>query len=148
MKWYIKTFNELTNEELYQILQARTDIFVVEQNCPYPELDNFDQVSIHYFLKINSDIAAYVRILPSNSKYKEVSIGRVLVVKQFRGSGYAQAIMQKAVDYIVNELNEKRIKMQAQVYLKKFYSSFGFSQQSASYLEDNIPHIDMIWERK
>lgn len=146
MDWFNKPFEKLTNDELYALLKLRVDVFVVEQDCPYPELDNYDQQAIHYFLKINEEFAAYVRILPSNSKYEEVSIGRVLVLKKFRRQGYAQQIMQKAIDYVMNEWKETRIKVQGQEYLKDFYSGFGFEQVSESYLEDGIPHIDMIWE--
>ncbi|MGP4107535.1 GNAT family N-acetyltransferase [Virgibacillus sp. L01] len=148
MDLFIKSFDKLTNDELYALLKLRVDVFVVEQDCPYPELDNYDQQAMHYFLKINGEFAANVRILPSNSKYEEVSIGRVLVLKKFRRHGYAQEIMQKAIDYIVNEWNEKRIKVQGQEYLNDFYSGLGFEQVSDSYLEDGIPHIDMIWEAK
>ena len=148
MEYYIKTFNELTNDELYQLLKARVDVFVVEQNCPYPEIDNYDQEATHYFLKDNEAIAALVRLLPSGSRYKEASIGRVLVTEKYRGHGYARDIMNKAMKYIENEWNEGKIKLQAQTYLEKFYSSLGFKRISDEYLEDNIPHIDMIWQRK
>lgn len=148
MKWYINSFQDLSNESLYKILKARTDVFVVEQNCPYPELDNYDQASIHYYLKVNNEIAAYVRILPKGSKYREVSIGRVLVAKKYRGNGYARELMQKAIDYVVSAWGETEIKIQAQVYLEEFYTSLGFRKNSMSYLEDGIPHIDMIWDGK
>lgn len=148
MKWYINSFQDLSNESLYKILKARTDVFVVEQNCPYPELDNYDQASIHYYLKVNNEIAAYVRILPKGSKYREVSIGRVLVAKKYRGNGYARELMQKAIDYIFSDWGETEIKIQAQVYLEEFYTSLGFRKNSMSYLEDGIPHIDMIWDGK
>lgn len=144
MEWHVKTFQELSNEELYQLLKARTDVFVVEQNCPYPELDNYDQVSIHYFSKVNNEIAAYVRILPKESKYLEVSIGRVMVAKKYRGYGYARELMQKAIDFVVDDWAETKIKIQAQVYLENFYFSLGFRKITATYLEDGIPHIDMI----
>ncbi|WP_338066924.1 GNAT family N-acetyltransferase [Virgibacillus profundi] len=116
--------------------------------CLYPELDNYDQSSMHYFLIINGEIAANVRILPKDLKYPEASIGRVMVVKKFRGNGYARQIMLKAIEYVVQEWNENQIRIQAQVHLAKFYSSLGFMQISNTYLEDEIPHIDMIWERK
>lgn len=148
MNWNIKTFQELSNEILYQIMRERVDVFVVEQTCPYPELDNYDQAAIHYFLKINNEIAAYVRMLPSGSKYEEASIGRVMVMKEYRGHGYAGVLMQKAMDYISEEWGETKIKIQAQFYLKTFYTNLGFKQLSDSYLEDGIPHIDMVWEWK
>ena len=148
MEYYIKTFHELTNEELYQLLKARVDVFVVEQECPYPEIDNYDQQAIHYFLKDNEDIVALVRLLPAGFRYKKPSIGRVLVTEKYRGHGYARDIMNKAIKYIQKEWNEDKMKLQAQVYLEKFYSSLGFKRISDEYLEDNIPHIDMIWQRK
>lgn len=148
MEWHIKTYQQLTKDELYELLKARVDVFVVEQECPYPELDNYDQESIHLFLKENGEVAANVRILPKNSKYPEVSIGRVMVVKEFRGNNFAREIMEKAISFVVEEWKENTIKIQGQLYLKKFYSSLGFRQITESYLEDDIPHIDMIWEEK
>ncbi|WP_010651783.1 GNAT family N-acetyltransferase [Oceanobacillus massiliensis] len=147
MKWMMKEFNELTNEQLYQLLKARIDVFVVEQKCAYPELDNYDQNSLHLFLLVGDEIAANIRILPKNTKYKEVSIGRVLVVEKFRGKGYARAILERGIEFIHKDWKEDKIHIQAQVYLNEFYSSLGFKQISDIYLEDDIPHIDMIWER-
>ncbi|MGY0693647.1 GNAT family N-acetyltransferase [Virgibacillus sp. FSP13] len=146
--WYIKSFQEIPAEELYQLIKARIDVFVVEQTCPYEELDNNDQDAIHYFLKIDDEVAAYVRILPKGLKYPEASIGRVLVVKKFRGNGYAKQIMQKAIAFVRDEWKENKIKIQAQEYLQHFYASFGFEQISDVYLEDDIPHVDMIWREK
>jgi|SRR5690625_3784532 len=148
MEYVIKTFDELTNKELYQLLKTRVDVFVVEQTCPYPEIDDYDQHAIHYFLKEKNNIVAYVRLLPSRSRYKEASIGRVLVTQKYRKCGYAREMMEKAIKYINHEWKETKIKLQAQVYLERFYTSFGFIRTSAEYLEDNIPHVDMIWEQK
>lgn len=148
MKYYIKSFSELTNNELYKLLKARVDVFVVEQACPYPEIDNYDQDAIHYFLKNKQDIVAMVRLLPSGTRYSEASIGRVLVTKKYRNQGYAREIMEKALLFIRNEWKEAKIKLQAQVYLEKFYASLGFKRITEEYLEDNIPHVDMIWEQK
>lgn len=148
MEYVIKTFDELTSKELYQLLKVRVDVFVVEQTCPYPEIDDYDQHAIHYFLKEKNNIVAYVRLLPSRSRYKEASIGRVLVTQEYRKCGYAREMMKKAIKYINNEWKETKIKLQAQVYLENFYTSLGFIRTSAEYLEDNIPHVDMIWEQK
>ncbi|HLQ83813.1 MAG TPA: GNAT family N-acetyltransferase [Pseudogracilibacillus sp.] len=144
MTWTLKKFQDLSVFELYSILKARVDIFVVEQSCAYPEIDNYDQQAMHLFLKSNENLIAYVRILPKHTKYNEVSIGRVLVLKDYRFQGYATKIMQKAIHYIINEWQEQTIKIQAQHHLKNFYSSLGFKQISDVYLDDNIPHIDMI----
>ena len=147
MDWSLKNFSDLSVNELYNILKVRVDVFVVEQACAYPEIDNYDQESLHLFLQNNEQIVAYVRILPKNIKHEKVSIGRVLVDKEYRGNGYAEEIMKKAIDHIVNVWQEKTIKIQAQYYLKGFYSSLGFEQKTGVYLEDDIPHIDMILEK-
>jgi ElaA protein len=145
VQWYLKSFDELTVHELYALLKARTDVFVVEQNCPYPELDNYDQESLHYFVTIGNEVAAYVRILPKGLKYEEAAaIGRVLVVVKFRSHGYAREIMQNAIHIICEKWQEKNIKIQAQVYLQNFYESLGFKPISSEYMEDGIPHIDML----
>lgn len=144
MKWHMKRFSELTNEELYGLLKARVDVFVVEQECPYEEIDNLDQQAMHYFVEHHGKIAAAVRILPKNTTYKEAAIGRVFVVKEFRGQGLARKIMQQAISFIHEEWKEKDIKLQAQTYLQPFYESLGFTQVSEVYEEDRIPHIDML----
>jgi len=142
--WYLKAFDELSTKELYAILKERTNVFVVEQNCPYLEVDGKDEASYHLFKEVNGDIAAYLRILPPGVSYTESSIGRVLVKKEYRGQGLAYEMMQKGIDFIHNELQHRDIKIQAQDYLRAFYGSFGFKAVSDVYLEDNIPHIDMV----
>ncbi|GGA84509.1 GNAT family N-acetyltransferase [Ornithinibacillus halotolerans] len=145
MELNIKKFEELTTNELYMILKARTDVFVVEQNCPYPELDNLDQSSLHLYCGSNSNIGAYLRIIPKGVKYKDaVAIGRVLVVEKHRRNGIAREMMEKALEFITEVIKEETIKIQAQVYLKSFYQSLGFEQISDIYEEDSIPHIDML----
>ncbi|WP_404457485.1 GNAT family N-acetyltransferase [Oceanobacillus kapialis] len=148
MNWQLKSFSELTNTELYKLLKARTEVFVVEQNCAYPELDDYDQGSMHLYLEDEGELAALVRLIPSGLKYAEASIGRVMVVKEFRGKGYAREVMEKAINVIANDWKEAKIKIQAQEYLKIFYESLGFKQVSDPYLDDGILHIDMFWESK
>src|SRR5699024_8905851 len=131
MHWHSKTFEELTNDELYNILKARVDVFVVEQACPYEEVDNYDQKAIHYFAEKDGSIAALVRILPKHTTYDEVAIGRVLVTKAFRGQGLAREIMNRAIAFVAEEWNEHTIKIQAQTYLQAFYESLGFEKISA-----------------
>lgn len=144
MEWKIKTFNELTTNELYTILQERVDVFVVEQKCAYRELDDFDLASYHLYACNGTEIAAYARILPAGTAHKELSIGRVLVKKTYRGRGLATELMAKALDFIREELKENTVKLQAQEYLLPFYGSFGFKKISEVYLDDGIPHADMI----
>lgn len=144
MNWHIKKFDELTTSELYSILQARVNVFVVEQQCPYPEIDGYDREAVHLYLTKHDHIVAYARLLPQETRYQESSIGRVLVAKKDRGKGYAKILMEKAITFITNEWNDLTIKIQAQTYLQHFYESFGFQQMTEPYLEDNVPHIDMI----
>jgi len=147
MKWNIKNFNELTTIELYNILKVRTNVFVVEQNCPYAECDDKDINSIHLFATKDSNVIAYLRILLPGISYKESSICRVLVHKDYRHSGIAKEMMAKAITYIDTYLEEKTIRISAQQYLIDFYKSFGFKECSEGYLEDGIPHIEMLYDR-
>ncbi|WP_148630018.1 GNAT family N-acetyltransferase [Bacillus sp. E214] len=147
MSWKLKKFDELTNIELYNILKERTLVFVVEQNCPYPEVDGKDPFSYHLFKEDNGEIVAYLRIVPAGIAYQETSIGRVIVKKEYRGQGIAGELLKKGLEFIQNELEETKVKIQAQDYLRKFYTSFGFQPISETYLEDNIPHVDMILQR-
>jgi len=144
MTWYIKRFDELTSLEMYRILQERTAIFVVEQNCPYQEVDGKDLASYHLYKEENGEIVAYSRLLPAGIAYTEASIGRVIVKREYRGKGLAQELFRKSIEFIQYELKEDKIKIQAQHYLEKFYNSYGFEPISDVYLEDDIPHIDMM----
>ncbi|WP_017814979.1 GNAT family N-acetyltransferase [Paenibacillus shenyangensis] len=148
MTWHIKHFNELNTKELYQILKERTDIFVVEQNCPYPEVDGRDVDCYHLFKLENEQIAAYARLLPPGIAYAQASIGRVIVPSIHRGKGYAGELFTRAVDFIQQELHEMEIKIQAQEYLCRFYGAYGFKPISDSYLEDGIPHVDMLLKER
>ena len=147
MQFTLKTFEQLSNVELYNILKERTNVFVVEQNCPYPEVDGKDVHSYHLFKEEKGEIIAYLRILPPGVSYEELSIGRVLVKKAYRGQQLAQQLMATALQFIEEELHETTVKIQAQNYLRKFYGSFGFEPISETYLEDNIPHVDMLLKK-
>ncbi|UEL47275.1 GNAT family N-acetyltransferase [Terrisporobacter hibernicus] len=147
MNWKIKEFNELNIEEIYKILALRNEIFIVEQECPYLDCDDKDLNSYHLFLRENGEIVSYLRILEKGVSYDEISIGRVAVKKSYRGKGISRKMMLKAIEFIENNLSENTIKIQAQAYLLDFYSSLGFKAVSEEYLEDNIPHIDMIYKK-
>lgn len=147
MDWIIKTFNELTTDELYKILQLRNEVFIVEQECPYQDIDDKDRDSYHLFLKKDNEVIAYSRILKKGVSYKQASIGRVIVKKDYRGGNIARDMLLKSISFIENNLNEKEIKIQAQAYLDRFYSSLGFEKISDVYLEDNIPHMDMLYKK-
>ena len=145
--WEIKTFKALGSDELYELLKLRIDVFIVEQNCPYPEIDNKDRhpEALHIIGRnTDKEIVAYLRILPPGLSFKQVSIGRVVVEKKSRGKGICDIMIKKALDRAGHIWPNERIKIGAQVYLKEFYESNGFKTASKSYLEDGIPHIDMI----
>ncbi len=141
---FVKTFNELENSELYQILRLRSEVFVVEQNCVYQDMDNKDQKAIHIYYKEKNNIIAYTRILKSGDYYENPSIGRVLVSEKNRGKELGKKIMRKSIEYIKDNLNEKRIELSAQKYLDKFYKELGFYKKGEEYLEDGIPHQKMF----
>lgn len=139
-----KTFNELTLDELYALLKLRSQVFVVEQDCVYQDIDEKDKKSIHILGKKNSEIIAYARIFKPGDYFKEASIGRVVVDFNYRGFGYAKKIMEESIKLVQDKFKETRVKVSAQTYLKKFYNSLGFNQIGEEYLEDGIPHIAMI----
>ena len=140
----IKTFYKLEIEELYQILRLRSEVFVVEQDCIYQDLDNKDQKAIHLFLKENENIIAYTRVFKKGDYYKNPSIGRVVVSKNERGKELGKKIMKSSIDYIKkNELGEK-IELSAQKYLDKFYKDLDFYTIGKEYMEDGIPHQRML----
>ncbi|GAA5417497.1 protein ElaA [Paraliobacillus ryukyuensis] len=144
MNWTFKTFDQLTNNELYYILKARVDIFIVEQNSPYKDMDGVDQDAMHLFLENQGKIIAYARIIPKGVLYKQPSIGRIVVDNQHRKSGYGRLLLQKSINWIEKNWGKQEIYLHAQVYLRDFYRSFGFEEISDSYEEDGIPHVDMI----
>jgi len=141
-----KTFSELNTDELYQILRLRTEVFVVEQNCVYQDLDNKDQKAIHIYYKENDEIVAYTRIFKSGDYYKNPSIGRVVVSKNNRGKELGKKIMISSIEYIKKNLKGDKIELSAQKYLDKFYKDLGFYKTGKDYLEDGIPHQRMIKE--
>lgn len=147
MNWIIKSFSELTTDELYEILKLRNAVFIVEQNCPYLDVDGKDKDSYHLFLKDNNEIISYLRILKKGISYKEASIGRVLVKNDYRRKNISRHMILKSISFIENTLNEKEIKIQAESYLENFYTSLGFQKISDSYLLDNIPHMDMLYKK-
>ncbi|BDD09024.1 GNAT family acetyltransferase [Fulvitalea axinellae] len=144
MEIEIKSFRELSLDELYAIIKLRVDVFVVEQECPYPELDDKDQKSLHVLCWKKGELVAYARLLPENISYPEASIGRFVVRQDQRKHGYGKVLMSGCLDFIINRWGCDSIKIQAQNYLKDFYKSFGFKAITSPYLEDGIPHIDMI----
>lgn len=146
MKIKIKKFTELSNLELYKIIEARVNIFVVEQNCPYKECDNKDQNSFHLYYETKGEIISYLRIIPAGISYPEISIGRVLVKPEYRKNGLAIKMMKRAILFIEENFDSETIKISAQEYVLSLYQNLGFRVISERYLEDGIPHYDMIYK--
>ncbi|ALR32190.1 GNAT family acetyltransferase [Chryseobacterium sp. IHB B 17019] len=142
--WKIKTFDEFTVPELYAVLKARIDVFVIEQNCPYPDLDNYDQKAVHIWAEEDGKILANCRIFDKGIKYEEASLGRVLTTDAARGKNIGRQLMKYAVETIENRFHTSEIRISAQDYLLKFYSEFGFEDTGKKYLEDDIPHTEML----
>ncbi len=143
MNFITKSFQELTVDELYQILQLRSEVFVVEQDCVYQDLDFKDQKSLHILGIKNNKIVAYTRIFKPGDYFKNSSIGRVVVAALERKYGYGHTLMKASIKAIKENFNQELITISAQVYLKKFYESHQFNQIGEEYLEDGIPHIRM-----
>jgi ElaA protein len=140
-----KSFSNLSTGELYDILQLRAEIFVVEQDCVYNDLDGFDKLAIHQFIKKDGLIIAYSRLLKPGTRFSEFSIGRVVVKQSERGKGLGIELMEAAKYYIINELGATKIKLSAQSYLQRFYETLGFEIVTEMYLEDGIPHLGMLY---
>ena len=146
MSWKIQTYNELTTEELYKIIQLRVNVFVVEQQTCYEDLDNHDQNSIHISYVKNGELFAYARLLPPGEKFDMTSIGRVITKQDVRGTGLGKEMIQLAINTIEKEWPGSEIFIQAQEYLKDFYGSFGFKQVSEPYIYDSLLHLDMLYK--
>lgn len=144
MQLIIKHFNELTADELYDILAARAEVFVVEQNCAYQDLDGIDKNAYHLYYKENGKIVAYLRVIDKGERLDEVSIGRVISLK--RRCGLGSALMREGLRVAKEKFGATKVKIGAQLYAKPFYESVGFKQISGEYLEDGIPHIYMLAE--
>ena len=147
--WQVKTFAQLTTNELYDTLKLRIDVFVVEQTCYYPDLDDKDRhpETLHLFCYKNDEVAAYLRILPKRISYENYpSIGRVVISANARGTGLGHELMEQALKTCENKFPAQDIKISAQEHLEKYYNKHGFIRVSEMYLEDDIPHIAMIRE--
>ena len=141
-----KTFYELDTEDLYQILRLRSEVFVVEQDCVYQDIDNKDQNAIHLYYKKNSEIVAYTRIFEAGHYYENPCIGRVVVSKKNRGKDFGKKIMIDSIEYKRRNIKAEKIELSAQKYLDKFYEDLGFYSKGEEYLEDGIPHQRMFFD--
>jgi ElaA protein len=144
MEFLIKEFNSLSTNQLFEIYKLRSEVFIVEQNCAYQDIDAMDLSAKHVMLFDNGTLAAYARILPPGISYKEEpAIGRVVVKKTFRGKDLGKLLMQQCIDKIQDTYSNSDIIISAQSYLLRFYSDLGFKAEGKEYLEDDIPHTKM-----
>ena len=140
-----KLFRQLTTDVLYELLRVRSEVFVVEQNCVYQDLDGDDQEAIHLWLTQADKVVALARVCPAGTHMMEISIGRVITTE--RGKGYGRQIMLHAIDAAIEHFGASLIDIEAQEYAKGFYESVGFQQSSATFMLDGIPHIKMTWRK-
>ena len=141
--WEIKPFKALSTTELYSLLQLRAEVFIVEQNCVYQDIDGKDTKALHLLGKYDDKIVSYARLFKSGDYFENASIGRVVIGAGYRDKKWGHELMQQAIKGIETHFNENKITISAQLYLQKFYESHGFVQTSEMYLEDDIPHIQM-----
>tara|TARA_B100000809_G_C15125240_1_gene525971 strand:- start:1263 stop:1715 length:453 start_codon:yes stop_codon:yes gene_type:complete len=143
--WTTKAFKNLTVDEYFELLHLRVAVFVVEQDCPYQEVDEKDRQSFHLFGRSeNGEVIAVTRVLPKGVSYPEISIGRVALKKEFRGQGIADTLMIETFKFIEREYGNQPIRISAQEYLLNYYNKHGFVQVGDGYLEDDIPHVEML----
>ena len=139
----IKKFHDLDKLELYKIMQLRIDVFVVEQDCPYQDLDGLDEIGTHLWIEKSGEIVSYLRINPAKTRFEEVSFGRIVTKEAERKKGLSEALIKKSIDLVQKE-KLGPVRISAQSYLENYYSKFGFKTCSEEYMEDNIPHIEML----
>ena len=144
LKLHKKTFGELTLDELYELLRVRSEVFVVEQNCVYQDMDGDDKQSIHLWLTKGDRVVALARVCPAGVHLNEISIGRVITTE--RGKGYGEQIMRAAIAAAVEHFGATLIEIEAQEYAQGFYEKVGFRRVSDLFMLDNIPHIRMQWK--
>ena len=142
----LRTFSQLNNEELYQILRLRSEVFVVEQDCVFLDLDNKDQKCQHLSLYQGEELVAYCRIVPAGLSYQEVAIGRVVSAPAYRGKGLGRKVMEEAITACEKLFGPVPIRLGAQTYALKFYQSLGFREEGEVYDEDGIEHIEMVYQ--
>jgi ElaA protein len=147
LNWVFKSFEELTTIELYSILQLRNEVFVVEQNCVYQDIDGKDKKSFHLMAWQDDQLTAYTRLVPPGISFIEASIGRVITSPKYRGLGIGITLMEKSIHHTLQSYTTNKIRIGAQLYLKKFYEGFNFVAQGDEFLEDGIPHIEMLLEK-
>ncbi|MEN9919474.1 MAG: hypothetical protein RL662_1910 [Bacteroidota bacterium] len=147
LTWLVDDYNQLDVPKLYNILHLRVNVFVVEQDVAYLDIDNKDQKAVHVQAYLDNELVAYCRLFKAGDYFDQASIGRVVVATKHRTSGYGHQLMHQAISLQESMFNETSITISAQLYLKQFYESHGFNQTSETYLEDGIPHIEMKYNK-
>ncbi len=142
MKLEIKPWEKLSREQINDIFSLRSEVFIVEQECPYQDVDGKDETADHIMLRVDNELVGYTRVFPKNTYFKEASFGRAVVKKSHRGEGYGHLLVDKSLEYLKSK-KQSPIKISAQSYLKEFYSSHGFMAKGDEYMEDGIPHTAM-----
>ena len=146
MKWSCKAFKDLSLDEFHDIIQLREIVFVVEQDCPYLDVDGKDKDALHVFGKYEGNIVATTRILKPGISYDEVAIGRVVTSPTLRGMGMGKQLMEESMKFVKLHFGKVPVRISAQTYLLRYYKSFGFIETGEEYLEDNIPHFEMLYK--
>jgi ElaA protein len=147
LRWQWTRLEQLSALELYRILRIRSEIFVVEQTCIYQDMDGLDVAAEHLIAWSDTEVAAYLRVLAPGTRFAERSIGRVITAPAHRGTGIGRTLMTRALDHLDTTYPHEPIRISAQSHLARFYGSLGFSVDSAEYLEDGIPHMEMLRRR-
>ncbi len=142
----VKSYQELTRDELYALLQLRAEVFVVEQDCVYQDVDGKDDKALHVLGFSANALLAYTRVFPPGAYFEQASIGRVVVQEKERAKKYGYDLMKRSIQAVEERYETTTIKLSAQTYLKKFYNTLGFKETGEEYLEDGIPHLAMIKE--
>jgi ElaA protein len=143
LDWRVERYEELSLDRLYAILAARAAVFVVEQDCPYQDLDGLDDCGLHVSAWSGDTVLAYARVLPPGKRFAEPSIGRVLTAQAARRTGLGRELMRRSIDTVTREYPRQALRISAQQYLERFYTEFGFVTVSEPYPEDGIPHVEM-----
>lgn len=144
LTWRLVRFEDLSPREVHDIFQLRMAVFVVEQNCPFQDVDGADPACLHLLGRREGELVAYARLVPPGTKFAEPSIGRVITAGSVRRSGVGRELMRRAVEHAQRHWPGKDIRIGAQQYLQRFYGEFGFATVSAPYDEDGIPHVQML----
>ena len=143
LEWKIKPFNTLSAQEVYSFLKLRSEVFVVEQNCVFLDIDGKDSIALHLIGEYDKKVVAYARLFKAGDYYKNASIGRVVIDAKYRDKKWGNDLMEQAIYVILQHFNQTKITIGAQLYLQKFYEKHGFVVTSEVYLEDDIDHIEM-----